>query len=253
MTDAPPLPAHSVPLFRDNAYLKEQIATVVAINERGGLRFDQGIFYPTGGGQPGDSGQLSWADGQHCPIATTVYGEDKSDIILVPAEGAKPPAIGDTVTMQLDWTRRYRMMRMHTALHLLSAVLPFAVTGGSIGPDESRLDFDIPDTVPDKAAVSADVNALINGDHEITSRWITDAELDANPTLVKTMSVKPPRGSGFVRLISIGNDTVDLQPCGGTHVARTSEIGEIAVTKIEKKGRQNRRVRIRFADEVAAS
>jgi misacylated tRNA(Ala) deacylase len=247
MASAPPDPDHSIPLFRDNAYLREEKSVVVDVNDRGGIMLSHSLFYPTGGGQPGDNGQLTLPDGGQCTIATTVYGDSKADIILVPADNQPLPAIGDAVQMELDWRRRLRLMRMHTALHLLSAVLPFAVTGGSIGADESRLDFDIPDEIPDKVEVTEKVNDLIAGNHAISSRWITDAELDANPGLVKTMSVKPPRGSGFIRLISIGD--IDLQPCGGTHVATTGEIGPIIVRKIEKKGRQNRRVRIRFADE----
>ncbi|MCB1493190.1 MAG: alanyl-tRNA editing protein [Rhodobiaceae bacterium] len=237
-------------LFRDDAYMKTATATVDHINDRGGIVLDRSIFYGTSGGQPGDCGLLRRADGSEIAIATAVLGDDKAGVILVPAEGAALPDPGENVETEIDWERRYRHMRMHTALHLLSVVLKYPVTGGSIGADESRLDFDIPDAGLDKDEITAAVNALIATDYPVTDEWITDAELDANPGLVKTMSVQPPRGSGRIRLVRIGD--VDLQPCGGTHVRRTSEIGEIVVSKIEKKGRQNRRVRIRFAGEDAA-
>ena len=210
---------------------------------------DQSIFYPTSGGQPGDSGQLIVA-GAECPIATTVYDADRATIVHVPAEGAAVvPEPGATVTMELDWDRRHAHMRIHTALHLLCSLIPFPVTGGQIGAGEGRLDFDIEDAgALDKAALTEKLNELVAADHAVSSRWITDEELEANPDLVRTMAVKPPMGSGKVRLVAIGPDgSVDLQPCGGTHVKTTSEIGALAVTKIEKKGKQNRRVRIAFA------
>lgn len=233
-------------LFRQDAYLQETPATVIAVNERGGVILDRSVFYATGGGQPGDSGQLRRADGGIIAIGTTIYDpEDRSRLIHVPLEG--PPAIapGESVTAVLDWEKRLKRMRVHTALHLLSVVLPFPVTGGSIGDGDGRLDFDIPEGGLDKTEVSEKLNALVARNAEVTERWITDAELDANPGLVKTMSVKPPRGSGRVRLVSIGD--IDLQPCGGTHVRNTAEIGLVAVTDIEKKGKQNRRVRIALA------
>jgi len=229
-------------LFRDDAYLKECSATVMALNERGGIILDRTVFYATGGGQPGDTGTLIGPDGREVPIATTVYGEDKSEIIHVPAEGAALPAIGDAVTVRLDWDKRFARMRIHTALHLLTTTLPYPVTGGSIGDGEGRLDFDIPDAGLDKEALTDDLNARIGQNAEVTFRWITDAELEANPGLVKTMSVKPPMGTGRVRLVEIAG--LDLQPCGGTHVCNTSEIGTVLITAIEKKGKQNRRVRI---------
>ena len=233
-------------LFRDDAYLRSCEARVTAITERGGVVTDRTVFYATGGGQPGDSGRIELADGQQIEIATTVYGEDRSQIVHVPAEGSALPAVGDTVVLHLDWERRYRLMRVHTALHLLSVVLPFPVTGGQIGEGEGRLDFDIPDAALDKDEIAAKVNEIAGADHAVTSDGITDEELLARPEMVKTMSVKPPMGSGRVRLIRIGD--VDLQPCGGTHVGQTAEIGALDVTKIEKKGRQNRRVRIKLAD-----
>lgn len=235
------------PLFRDDAYLRTAEAEVLDVNDRGGLLLDRSVFYATGGGQPGDNGHLELEDGSKIVIATTVYGDDKKSIILVPQEGQDLPAPGTKLTMHLDWARRYRLMRMHTALHLLSVALPYPVTGGQIGDGEGRLDFDMGDVTLDKEDLHTRLNELASGDHDVTSEWITDEELDANPSLVKTMSVKPPRGSGRVRLIRIGGD-VDLQPCGGTHVTRTSEIGPLDIGKSEKKGKQNRRVRIRLSE-----
>ena len=234
-------------LFRDDAYLNACEATVIAVNDRGGIILDRTIFYPTGGGQPGDSGKLERPDGSMIEIATTVYGETKSEIVHVPATQDVLPDAGEKIVCHIDWERRHQHMRIHSALHLLSAVLPYPVTGGQIGAAEGRLDFDIPDAGLDKEAITAEVNTLIDADLPVASEWISDTELEANPDLVKTMSVKPPTGAGRVRLIRIG-DAADLQPCGGTHVTTTGEIGPIVVSKIEKKGRQNRRVRIRFAD-----
>lgn len=233
-------------LFRQDAYLKETAAKVEAVNERGGIILDRTIFYATGGGQPGDAGTLRRADGSEIAIGTTIYDpEDKSRVIHVPLEGQATLAPGEAVTAVLDWEKRFKRMRIHTALHLLSVVLSYPVTGGSIGDGDGRLDFDIPEGGLDKAEVAEKLNALVARNAEITERWITDEELDANPGLVKTMSVKPPRGSGRVRLVAIGD--IDLQPCGGTHVRNTAEIGLVAVTDIEKKGKQNRRVRITLA------
>jgi misacylated tRNA(Ala) deacylase len=234
-------------LFRDDAYLPEAEATVLAVNERGGIVLDRTIFYATGGGQPGDSGRLVRADGTPIAIATAVYGEDKSDIVHVPAEAGVLPEPGETVTTVLDWERRNRHMRIHTGLHLLSVVLPFPVTGGAIGAEEGRLDFDLDGgEAPAREEIEEQLNALVAGGHAVTSEWITDEELLANPGLTKTMKVKPPMGSGRVRLIRIGE--VDLQPCGGTHVRSTAEIGGLVIGKMESKGKQNRRVRIRFAE-----
>ncbi len=237
----------TTPLFRDDAYLRTCEAEVTGVNGRGGILLNRTVFYATGGGQPGDSGYLELEDGSRVDIATTVYDEDKMSIVHVPAEGQNLPAAGARLTAHIDWQRRYRLMRMHTALHLLSVALPFPVTGGQIGDPEGRLDFDTGEETIDKEALLQKINELPGGDHDVTTEWITDEELDANPGLVKTMSVKPPRGSGRIRLVRIGGD-VDLQPCGGTHVSRTSEIGELALGKIEKKGKQNRRVRIRLTD-----
>lgn len=234
-------------LFRDDAYLVECEATVTEVTEKDGnvaVGLDRTVFYPTGGGQPGDAGMIRAGDVE-IPVATAVYGATKSDILHVLAPGATPPAVGATVLARIDWPTRHKRMRMHTGLHLLSVALPYPVTGGSIGTDESRLDFDIPEAGLDKDAITAKLNELIATDAAVTERWITDAELEANPGLVKTMSVKPPMGSGRVRLVDIAG--LDLQPCGGTHVRRTGEIGPMAVSAIEKKGKQNRRVRVVFA------
>lgn len=233
-------------LFREDAYLPETTATVLGINDRRGIILDRTVFYATGGGQPGDAGSLARAGGPLVPIATAVYGEDKREVVHVPAEGAALPEPGETVTAALDWARRYRHMRIHTGLHLLSVVLPFPVTGGQIGADEGRLDFDIDGEVPGKDEIEERLNALVAANHPVTSEWISDEELLANPNLVKTMKVKPPMGTGKVRLVRIGD--IDLQPCGGTHVRATGEIGRLAIGKIENKGKQNRRVRIRFAE-----
>jgi len=230
-------------LFRDDSYLKECAARVVAVTEQGGIVLDRTVFYANSGGQPGDSGALTTADGKTVPIANAVYTDAaKSEIAHVPAAGAPALSVGDAISAAIDWDRRHARMRMHTALHLLSAVLPYAVTGGSVGEAESRLDFDIPEAGLDKDAIAAKVNEMIASGAAVSDRWISDAELEANPGLVKTMSVKPPMGTGRVRLIEIAG--LDLQPCGGTHVRNVAEIGPVRVTQIEKKGKQNRRVRI---------
>src|ERR1043165_5105089 len=232
-------------LFREDAYLTSTPATVVGISEKGGIVVDRTCFYATSGGLPGDSGLLVTPAGEF-PLATAVYNDPlKTEIAHVPAEGVALPRADDHVTLKIDWGPRYRRMRMHTALHLLSAVLPYPVTGGAVNEDDSRLGFDIPEAGLDKDEITAKVNAMIKADAEVRARWITDEELEANPGLIKTMSVKPPIGTGKVRLIEIVG--YDLQPCGGTHVRRTGEIGAIRVTQIEKKGKQNRRVRISFA------
>src|SRR4029079_13234974 len=236
-------------LFRDDAYLREAEAKVLAVTDRRGIILDRTVFYATSGGQPGDTGRLGRADGATA-IAATVHGDAKSEIIHVPGDGETLPEPGETVTAAIDWERRYRHMRIHTGLHLLSVVLPFPVTGGSIGTEEGRLDFDIDGEVPAKEAIEERLNALVAAAYPVSDEWITVEELLANPRLVKTMKVKPPMGSGRVRLVKIGD--IHLQPCGGTHVRSTAEIGRLAIGKIENKGKQNRRVRIRFADGSAA-
>jgi misacylated tRNA(Ala) deacylase len=230
-------------LFRDDSYLKQCDARVVAITEQGGIVLDRTVFYANSGGQPGDTGALTAPDGTTIPIANAVYTDAaKSEIAHIPAAGSPSVKPGDAVAAAIDWDKRYARMRMHTALHLLSAVLPYAVTGGSVGESESRLDFDIPESGLDKDAITAKVNEMIATNAAVSSRWISDEELAANPGLVKTMSVKPPIGTGRVRLIEIAN--LDLQPCGGTHVRSVAELGAVRVMQIEKKGKQNRRVRL---------
>lgn len=231
-------------LFRADAYLREAEARVAAHTDEGGIVLDRTVFYPTGGGQPGDSGRLSWAGGG-VSIATAVKAGQK-DVALVPAEPVPLPPVGCLVQQELDWERRHRHMRVHTALHLLSVVIPLPVTGGAITAEKGRLDFDMPDAPDDREALEEALNALIERDLVVHEQWISAQELAANPGLVKTMSVKPPTGAGDVRLVAIGKGAhrVDVQPCGGTHVARTSEIGSVRIGKIEKKGRQNRRVNL---------
>lgn len=231
-------------LFRADPYLKEAKSIVTGLTDRGGVVVAASVFYPQGGGQPGDSGALEW-DGRRMEVATTVKGEGE-DIVLVPAEGSTLPPEGAEVRQVLDWERRHRHMRVHTALHLLSVVVPLPVSGGSIGAEKGRLDFDMPEAPTDKQALEDQLNELVARDLPVTEDWITDAELAANPGLVKTMSVKPPSGAGRIRLIRIGqgDDQIDLQPCGGTHVSRTGEIGRLRIGKIEKKGRQNRRINL---------
>lgn len=235
-------------LYRTDAYLRDCTARVVSVNERGGIVLDRTVFYAAAGGQPGDKGVLEIDGVASCPIATTVYDADKCTIVHVAAEGAARPAAGQSVRAVLDWDTRSKLMRMHTGLHLLCSLVKFPVTGGQVGSDEGRLDFDIEDaSAVDKDKLTAELNALIAADHPVTERWISDAELEANPSLVRTMAVKPPMGTGKVRLVVIGEDgAVDLQPCGGTHVKRTGEIGRVAVTRIEKKGKLNRRIRVAF-------
>jgi misacylated tRNA(Ala) deacylase len=232
------------PLFARDAYLKDCEATVTAVHDNG-VELDRTVFYAQGGGQPGDTGTLTPAGGAALAVTNAIKGETPGSIVHLLAEGAPPPAVGTKVTAAIDWDRRHKLMRMHTCMHLLSAVLPYPVTGGSVGDEKGRLDFDIPEATLDKDEIGAKLAALIAADHPVSEEWITDAELDAQPDLVKTMSVQPPRGAGKVRLLRIG-DNVDLQPCGGTHVKRTGEIGAVEIGKIEKKGRQNRRVNLRF-------
>ena len=239
-------------LFRDDAYLAEAQAVVLGINERGGIILDRTIFYATSGGQPGDTGYLARADGGRIAIAATVTGETKDEIIHLPAPGQPLPAVGDTVGLAIDWPRRHLLMRMHTACHLLTVVCPFPITGASVGEDESRVDFDIPDPSFTKELVSQRLMQLVAANHPVFTRWITDEDLAANPGLVKSKNVRPPAGTGRIRLVCIGDEgAVDSQPCGGTHVRSTGEVGDIHIGKIEKKGRENRRFRIRFGPPPA--
>jgi misacylated tRNA(Ala) deacylase len=230
-------------LFRDDAYTRSCAAWVTAVDERG-IRLDRTVFYPTGGGQPGDSGVLRLADGATVAVVDAVKGDTADEVIHVPASGAAMPQPGAEVTAEIDWERRHRLMRMHTCLHLLCAVVPGAVTGGSVGDGRGRLDFDVPGASLDKETIAAGLNRLIAEGHTVAQRWIDDSELAAHPELVRTMSVKPPTGAGKVRLLEIAG--VDLQPCGGTHVRNTAEIGPVEITKIENKGRQNRRINLAF-------
>ncbi|MDZ4085881.1 MAG: alanyl-tRNA editing protein [Tabrizicola sp.] len=233
-------------LFRDDAYQTAADCRVIGHTPEGGIVIDRSIFYATGGGQPGDSGVLDWG-GALVPIATALKVE--GGIALVPAEPVAMPPVGAAARQLIDWTRRHRHMRIHTALHLLSVVIPLPVTGGQIGADRGRLDFDMPEPPGDVAALDEALNSLIARDLTVSDDWITDDDLLANPGLVKTMSVRPPTGQGRVRLVRItdGDTLVDLQPCGGTHVRRTSEIGRVEIGRIENKGRQNRRVTITLA------
>lgn len=230
-------------VFRTDAYARSCESRIVAADERG-IRLDRTVFYPMGGGQPGDIGVLRLADGGVISIVDTVKGDEPDEVIHRPTDGTVSPPAGTVVTAEIDWERRHRLMRMHTCLHLLCAVVSGDVTGGQVGDGKGRLDFNLPDTRLDKDAITAELNRLIREDHPVRPRWISDEELAAQPELVRTMSVKPPTGHGRVRLLDI--EGVDLQPCGGTHVARTGEIGPAVVTKIENKGKQNRRINIAF-------
>lgn len=229
-------------LFREDSYQQECVATVVG-HDDGSVVLDQTVFYPLGGGQPGDTGRLV-QDGREWTVADTRYGADGA-IRHIIADGVGLPAPGSELRAVVDWDRRYRHMRMHTAMHLLGAVLRYGVTGGNISTEKSRLDFDMEDTV-DKPAVEVALKELVVADHPVSCRWISEAELDAQPDLVRTMSVQPPRGKGRVRLLEIAE--VDLQPCGGTHVRSTAEVGDVRIGKIEKKGKRNRRVNIHLDD-----
>jgi misacylated tRNA(Ala) deacylase len=236
-------------VFRNDAYARSCVARVVAADARG-IRLDRTVFYPTGGGQPGDSGLLRLASGETITLADTVKGDGPDGVIHVPAPGSAVPEPGTELTAEIDWERRHRLMRMHTCLHLLCAAVPGAVTGGQVSDGRGRLDFDVPGSSLDREAIAARLNELIAAGNPVAPRWITDEELAAHPELVRTMSVKPPHGAGRVRLMEIGgpNGAIDLQPCGGTHIRNTAEIGPVTIAKIESKGRQNRRIIIVFAE-----
>jgi misacylated tRNA(Ala) deacylase len=228
-------------LFRDDAYLRTATARVLSVSERG-VELDRTVFYPQGGGQAGDSGRLLRAPGETVAIIDTRKGETPDRLLHIPAPGSSPLQPGETVTLEIDWPRRYRLMRLHTALHLLSCVVPAPVTGGNIAPDKARLDFDIDFSQLNAERIERETNALIAAGAATETVWITDAELEAQPELVKTMSVQPPRGAGRVRLLRIPG--IDLQPCGGTHVADIAEIEGIRVLKIRSEGKRNKRVEI---------
>jgi misacylated tRNA(Ala) deacylase len=239
--------AETEALFREDSYLRDAEAKLLRVNDRGGLILDRTIFYATSGGQPGDTGWIERADGSRIAISGTITGESKDEIIHIPAPGAAVPVSGEALRLLVDWKRRYRLMRMHTACHLLTVVCPFPITGAAVAEDDSRVDFDIPEVAYTKEEVTKALNELVAANHAVTIKWITDEDLAANPTLVKSKNVRPPSGTGRIRLVCIGdNAAVDSQPCGGTHVKGTSEVGEIHIGKIEKKGRENRRFRIRF-------
>ena len=228
-------------LFRDDAYLRTATARVLAVSERG-IELDRTVFYPQGGGQAGDSGRLLRSPDEPVAIIDTRKGETPDRLLHIPAPGSPPLQPGETVTLEIDWPRRYRLMRLHTALHLLSCVVPAPVTGGNIAPDKARLDFDIDFSQLNAERIERETNALIAAGAATETVWITDAELEAQPELVKTMSVQPPRGAGRVRLLRIPG--IDLQPCGGTHVADIAEIEGIRVLKIRSEGKRNKRVEI---------
>ena len=227
-------------LFREDGYLVNCDGNVIAV-EDGSVVLEQTVFYPLGGGQPGDTGIMQYADGTQVDIIDTKKGE--KGILHILQEGIALPKEGETVKVELNWERRHKLMRMHSCMHLLCSIVPFGVTGGSIREDSARLDFDAEDPM-DKEAINIELNRLIAEDHPMTIGWISEEELDAQPELVRTMSVQPPRGNGTIRLINF--EGVDLQPCGGTHVKSTAEIGAVRIRKIEKKGKHNRRVNIIF-------
>ncbi len=242
------------PEFLNDAYLQQSQAEIVAINDQGGIILDRTIFYATSGGQPGDSGWIELNDGTRIEISTTVKDKETGGIALIPSGSDEASTLAKftpktKVTCQIDWDRRYNLMRMHTACHLLSIVCPYPITSANVGEVESRVDFDMPELPATKQEISAAMMALVAGDHPVFDNWIDEAELDANPGLVKSKNVKPPHGVGRIRLVCIGDEaSIDSQPCGGTHVKSTGEIGPIHIGKIEKKGRENRRFRIRFGD-----
>ena len=229
-------------LFREDSYLKECDAVVVAVDDDA-IVLDRTVFYPMGGGQAADTGTIDW-EGGSATIIDTRYGDGGAIRHILEENTARPQA-GAQVHATIDWDRRYRHMRMHTALHLLGSILKYGVTGGNISAEKSRLDFDMEDTI-DKEEVAKALKALVEENHSISCRWITDEELEAQPDLVRTMSVQPPKGAGKVRLLDI--EGVDLQPCGGTHLKSTDEVGQVRIGKVEKKGRRNRRVNIHLDD-----
>ena len=232
-------------IFRQDAYVKQCEARITAVDDTG-IHLDRTVFYPMGGGQPGDTGVLRLRDGSEIRISDTRKDEASGGIVHIPETEVGADLAGKQVDACIDWERRHRLMRMHTLMHLLCAVIPAGVTGGSIRDGSGRLDFDLPESTLDKEHVTAELNRLVEEDHLVSARWITDEELAANPELVRTMSVTPPMVIGKVRLLEV--EGVDLQPCGGTHVAATGEIGRVRVRKIEKKGKHNRRVNLEFAE-----
>jgi len=238
----------TIEMFREDAYLKTCDATVTAVQEFGdavAVCVDRTVFYPEGGGQPGDTGRITRADGAPLSVTDTRKARDTGAHLHILEGDASPPAVGERVTLEIDWARRHRLMRMHSCMHMLCAVIPAPVTGGAIHDGSARIDFNLPEP-PDKAEIESALQRVIAEDHPMTLRWISDAEMDAQPELVRTMSVKPPRGSGRVRLVEF--EGADLQPCGGTHVASSGEIGAVRIQSIKNKGKQNRRITVAFAD-----
>lgn len=237
-------------LFREDAYLKSCEATVTAVTAVDGdgpvaVTVDRTVFYPEGGGQPGDTGVITRAGGEKLTVVDTRKDRATGAHLHILGDGETRPDVGETVTLDIDWARRHRLMRMHSCMHMLCAVIPAPVTGGAIRDGSARLDFNLPQP-PDKARIEAELHRLIAADHPMNLRWISDAEMDAQPELVRTMSVQPPRGSGRVRLVEF--EGADLQPCGGTHVASSGEIGAVRIQSIKNKGKQNRRITVEFAD-----
>lgn len=238
-------------LYRDDFYLSTAEGIVTAVHEDGAVELDQTCFYAASGGQPGDTGFFERADGSRIALGETRHGASKDIILHRPLEGEALPSVGEKLVLHVDWARRYKLMRMHTACHILSVVLPFPITGAAVGEEESRVDFDLPEQV-EKEDVTSRMLQLIADNHPVTVTWITDEELQANPGIVKSKNVRPPVGMGRVSLVVIGeNAAIDSQPCGGTHVSETQEVGEIHISKIEKKGKENRRLRIRFGPASA--
>ncbi len=231
-------------LFREDSYLKSCEAKIVAAAD-GGIELDRTVFYPGGGGQPGDSGIMRTQYGSELSVIDTLKDESGTIIHVLAEDASTMPGVGDTITLELDWDRRFKHMRMHTTLHLLCALVDGSITGAQVGADKSRVDFNI-SASPDKEKLGQDLNRLIEENHPVSISSISDAELDANPDLVRSLSVSPPRGSGNVRIINV--DGVDLQPCGGTHVGTTGEIGKVRIGKIENKGKQNRRINIHLVE-----
>jgi misacylated tRNA(Ala) deacylase len=230
--------------FDDDPYLGHCTAIVVAASAEG-IELDETVCYARSGGQAGDTATLALADGRSVAIVDTVYADDRSRILHVPAADAPLPRVGERVTVTIDWARRHKLMRLHTCLHLLGSLIPVPVTGCGISPESARIDFDLPESTLDKAGLSERLNALIHAHRAVRTTLITPQELAAQPELVRTIGAAPPAGTASIRIIEIPG--VDRQPCGGTHVANTSEIGAVVVTKIEKKSRTNRRVTVAFA------
>ena len=236
----------TIALYRDDFYLSTCEAIVTAVHDSGAIELDQTCFYATSGGQPGDNGFLERADGSKIELGTTIHGADKSIILHIPIEDQPSPDVGEKLVLHINWDRRYKLMRMHTACHILSVACTFPITGAAVGEEESRVDFDMPEVV-NKDHVTAAMMEIVNANHSVYLQWITDDELAANPGIVKSKNVRPPMGLGRVSLVCIGeNSSIDSQPCGGTHVSKTQEVGLIHISKIEKKGKENRRFKIRF-------